>query len=275
MLPGRHVALRTIEAQRRQAAPSLSLVRNAGFLFALAMRYSPLQMVQRFRALWRHVCACALLAASGCSDSSIPVGPDDPVDGAREALATVVVFGDYQCPYTARAMQTLEVLRARYPADQLRIAWKHFPLSFHADARPLAEAAAVVNVAAGAEPFWRISRRLLESQRAVRQEALDQGVVALGIPLGTYRTLEAQGIGAEKVDADLLLATNLGVRASPTLFVNGIEIEGALPVEDLARTIDGALAQARAQVANGIDRADVYDVVTGLNRSFALTERSR
>ena len=124
-----------------------------------------------------------------------------------------------------------------------------------------------MNIAAGAEPFWKISRRLLESPRAMAREALDEGVVALGIPLDAYNALEAQGVGAEKVDADLMLAANLGMRASPTLFVNGIEIEGAPPVEALLATIGGALAQAQDQVTNGIDRVNVYDVVTGLNRS--------
>jgi protein-disulfide isomerase len=225
-------------------------------------------MARPFRVLRRFFfAATSVLVTVGCGDSAIPVTRDDPVEGQRDALVTVVAFGDYQCPYTAQAIRTVEGLRERYSPGELRIAWKHLPLSFHAAAGPAAESAAVVNVLAGAEPFWSLSRRMLDSQREMTTAAVDDWVSELGVRVDEYRALVSQGVGAAKVDADLALASSLAVHAAPTFFVNGVEIEGALPAEAMAAIIDRALAQARDELAAGVDRAELYDTITRLNRA--------
>lgn len=209
--------------------------------------------------------AAAMLFSVGCTDAGVPVTPADPVDGRGDALVTVVAFGDYQCPYTAKALTTLESVRARYQADEIRIAWKHFPLSFHPEARPAADVAANVFLAGGPEPFWQLSHWMLQSQRDLSPESIDAWASEVRLPVANYQSIAAQALPAAKVDADLELARSLGVRASPTFFIDGLKLEGAQPAESFAASIDRALAQAREAVATGVDRDAVYDTTVQLN----------
>lgn len=225
--------------------------------------------MQRARFLLVRVGVAASLSAVGCSaDSAVPVTRDDPVLGQSDALVTVVAFGDYQCPYTARAMTTLEAVRSRYSADEIRIAWKHFPLSFHAMAHSTAESTAAVNIVAGPERFWSLSRQILDSQRELTAAGLEAWVAGLDVPPDQYRELLSTGWASAKVDNDLALASRLGISAAPTFFVNGLELRGAVPDAAMIDTIDRALMQARELVSSGVDRAAVYDMATGLNRSL-------
>jgi protein-disulfide isomerase len=80
---------------------------------------------------------------------AIPVGAS-PVSGPAEAWVTVVVFSDFECPFCAAAQQTLAALLPGYGAD-VRLVFKHFPLSMHAHARATAIAA---ECAAAQGAFW-------------------------------------------------------------------------------------------------------------------------
>src|SRR5262249_60964208 len=72
-------------------------------------------------------------AASAPQATTVPLRPDDPSKGPRLAKATVVVFSDFQCPFSARAEPSLHVLAQRYPKG-VRFIWKHQPLTFHPNA---------------------------------------------------------------------------------------------------------------------------------------------
>jgi len=74
---------------------------------------------------------------------NIPVAPDDPQRGAKDALVTLIEYSDFQCPFCKRVQDTLEELRKLYGKD-LRIVWKDNPLPFHPRAMPAAKFARVV-----------------------------------------------------------------------------------------------------------------------------------
>ena len=66
----------------------------------------------------------------------IEVG-DSTVKGDPNAPVTLVEYSDFECPFCARADPGIQELAAKYP-QKLRVVFKHYPLSFHATARPLA-----------------------------------------------------------------------------------------------------------------------------------------
>ena len=66
-------------------------------------------------------------AAGGPDHLAEPVGPDDHVRGPATAPATVVVYGDYQCPYTRRALREIARLERRL-GDRFRLVVRRFPL---------------------------------------------------------------------------------------------------------------------------------------------------
>src|SRR2546428_9709687 len=97
-------------------------------------------------------------AAPPAVQRRVPVG-GSPQLGPDDALVTLVVFSDFQCPFCARIEPTLAQLRDRYGAD-LRIVWKHNPLDFHTNAMPAAEATAEAFAQGGNPTFWALHDRL-------------------------------------------------------------------------------------------------------------------
>ncbi|HET6583211.1 MAG TPA: thioredoxin domain-containing protein, partial [Nannocystaceae bacterium] len=77
---------------------------------------------------------------------------DAPMLGPENALVTIIVFSDFQCPFCARVQPTLAELRKQHP-DDLRIVFRHMPLTMHPHARAAAKAA----IAADRQgKFWRM-----------------------------------------------------------------------------------------------------------------------
>lgn len=170
--------------------------------------------------------------------------PEDPSVGGADAPVTAIIFGDHQCPYTGRALETLLALQHDYGDRQLRVVWKSLPLSFHKRARAAALAGQAVNVARGGAAFFAFSRVLLGSHGALDDISLEEAAVTVGVPRSSYRTILAEAdleLGS-KVDADGDTASSLGIRGVPYVFVNDRPIDGAQPSAVFAAAIEDALA---------------------------------
>jgi protein-disulfide isomerase len=196
----------------------------------------------------------------------IGLGLPGHVAGPSDALVTVVVFSDFECPYCARMVPTLHKLRKERP--DVRVVYRHMPLAGHAGADLAAEAAVV---AGRAGKFWafhdEIFRRMgTPMTRAVLLEAgkavgLDRKELAAALDDHRYRDLVLAEGGA---------ANALGASGTPTLFVNGMPIAGAVPYEQLTLIVDAQLVAARDLVARGVPPQDVYGVI-GLAAEAAET----
>lgn len=196
-------------------------------------------------------------------DALVPVFATDPIDGERDALVTLVEFSDLQCPYCGRASSTLAALREAYPADQLRIVWRHYPLPFHAFARPLAEAGVGVRELGGSSAFFRYQREAFDP----RAGAVDDD--------SPRRFAEAAGVNGDAIEAglrdhrwaatvarDVELGQRLGVNGTPAFFANGVMFSGAQSLEKFKALIDGELERAKALLAEGTPRHSVYVAAT-------------
>jgi len=220
-------------------------------------------------ALGLLIAACGGSSPAGGEPASlrVPLG-DSPARGPSDAWVTVVAFSDFQCPFCARALPTLEQLLADYPAD-VRVVFKHFPLSFHAWARPAAIAA---ECAREQGAFWEMHDRIFAAQAALGA-ASAQGGAALAASLealartavadpAAWQACLGTATPASRVDGDRSLGSTLGVRGTPTFAVNGQAVVGAVPYEQMRGVVEAALARARA---SGVPRAEYYEkVVLGL-----------
>lgn len=85
----------------------------------------------------------------------------DHFRGNEKAKVVMIEYSDYECPYCNKFHPTMIELLKKYPND---IAWvyRHFPLSFHPNAQPLAEASECVATYAGNEAFWKFSDKVYE-----------------------------------------------------------------------------------------------------------------
>src|SRR6187402_2887191 len=88
------------------------------------------------------------------SSDALPIGSDDPVWGAATAKVTLVEFSDLQCPFCSRVHPTVKALQAKYGPNQLRLVFKHMPLSFHPDALPAAKIGEAVFRQGGSTAFF-------------------------------------------------------------------------------------------------------------------------
>jgi NhaA family Na+:H+ antiporter len=149
-----------------------------------------------------------------------PVGPDDHARGPANAPATVVVYGDYQCPYTRRALTTLNHLERRI-GDRFRLVYRHFPLrEIHPQAQASAELA---EAAADQDKFWEVNDHLFAHQGALEPYNLASYAAEFGIPSegSDPGTFEAGHRYVERVEDDLQGGLRSGVRGTPTIFING------------------------------------------------------
>ena len=86
-----------------------------------------------------------------------------PTRGPKNAPITVVLFSDFQCPFCGRVEPSIVELEKAYPG-KVRVAWKNFPLSFHNNAKPAAEAALAAHEQG---KFWQMHDILFKNQQAL------------------------------------------------------------------------------------------------------------
>jgi len=174
----------------------------------------------------------------------VPVGKSDPTRGPADALVTLVLFSDFQCPFCKRVEETLLALEQKYGKD-LRIVWKDYPLPFHDRAIPAAVLARIALAKKGAKGFWQAHRALFEGQEDLDDGALK--VIAKGLGLSW---IEVQKAITDRRFKDVFkeseeLAKTLKVSGTPCAFVNGYRVAGAVPAEKFIEVIDAQLAKRR------------------------------
>jgi len=173
----------------------------------------------------------------------IPVG-NSPVLGPANALATVVIFSDFQCPFCARVEETLQRLRREYPND-VRLVWKDNPLPFHDKATLAAEAAREAFAQGGNEKFWRYHDLLFQNQQNLDRADLERYAQQVGLNMDRFRRALDNHTHTAAIDRDKQLASTLNAQGTPNFFINGTNIVGAQPYERFKSLVDSVLARAR------------------------------
>jgi protein-disulfide isomerase len=172
---------------------------------------------------------------------SVELG-DAPVRGNASAPVTILEFSDFQCPYCVRARPTVAKVREAY-GDKVRFAFRHFPLSFHAQAQKAGEAAAC---AGDQGRFWEMHDRLWASPQKLAVPDLKEHAAALGLDAASFGQCLDSGKHASVVERDEEAGQGYGVSGTPAFFVNGRPLVGAQPFEAFQQVIDDELARAAA-----------------------------
>jgi protein-disulfide isomerase len=170
---------------------------------------------------------------------------DAPVRGNPAAPVTILEFSDFQCPYCVRARPAVARVREVY-GDKVRVAFRHFPLSFHAQAQKAGEAAAC---AGDQGKFWEMHDRLWASTQKLAVPDLKQHAVDLGLDAAAFGQCLDSGRHASVVERDEAAGQGYGVSGTPAFFVNGRPLVGAQPFEAFQQVIDDELARAAAPAA--------------------------
>jgi len=178
-----------------------------------------------------------------------------PIRGAKASKVVVVNFDDFECPFCARMHQTLfpEVLKEY--GDRVTFIYKDYPLS---EIHPWAIHAAVdanCLAAQSGDAYWDFADYIHANQHevsnektpAARLDSLDRLIMLQGQKhnldvVKLQSCIKAQDESGVK--ASIKEAEGIGVEATPTLFVNGEKIDGAVPISQLRAALNRALMDA-------------------------------
>lgn len=184
-----------------------------------------------------------------------------PVRGAKDAKVVIVNYDDFECPFCSKMHQTLFPGIMKEYGDRVKIIYKDYPL---VEIHPWAVHAAVdanCLAAQNNDAYWDYADYVHSHQHDITGEkhdgkeefeALDKITLTQGqnhkLDLTKLQScVKAQDDSAVK--ASMKEAGDLGVQATPTLFVNGEKVDGALPAEEMRAILDGALKDAGIQQA--------------------------
>jgi len=190
----------------------------------------------------------------------VPLGVA-PIKGDPEAKVTIVEFSDFQCPYCGRVMETVHQIERAYGKD-VRIAFKHNPLPMHPDAPYAARAA----IAAGNQgKFWEMHDKLFEANisrapNGLKPDKIERMASDLGLDIAKFKADVGHASEAGDIIAsDQAQASALAAYGTPTFFINGVKIAGAVPFETFKAVIDSQIRRANQALASGVSRKDLYD----------------
>jgi protein-disulfide isomerase len=166
-----------------------------------------------------------------------PLTDDDHALGPPEAPATLVEYGDFQCPYCGAAHLVLKELLRRRP-QTVRLIFRHFPLT---NVHPYAEIAAETSEAAAVRgAFWPLHDWLYSHQDKLDPPHLATGVDRVGLPvqevgqeLNTHRY-------RDRVHRDFVGGIRSGVNGTPSFFLNGVRHDGGYDLVTLISAVDAA-----------------------------------
>lgn len=156
--------------------------------------------------------------------------------GAKNAPVTITVFDDFQCPYCARLVPTLEQVLAAYPT-QVRLVYKHFPLSMH----KFAKQAAVASIAARNQgKFWPMHDQLFANYNKLNDVKIRELAESVGLDMARFDKDLANPALEQEVAADMQLGGKAGVRGTPAAYINGVSLKDR-SINGFKKVIDAEL----------------------------------
>lgn len=182
-----------------------------------------------------------------------------PTRGAKASKVVVLNFDDFECPFCSRMHQTLFPELLKEYGDRVTFIYKDFPL---AEIHPWAIHAAIdANCLASQnnDAYWDFADYIHANQREVTDQKTPAGqgdeLDKLTMSQGQKHNLDIPKLQAcvkaqddKSVKASLKEGEALGIEATPTLFINGQKIDGAVPVAELRAALDQALRDANLPV---------------------------
>ena len=167
------------------------------------------------------------------SNSSPQIGP-------RNAAVTITLFSDFECPF---CREQAKILREKVlPSEpDVRLVFKYMPLSFHPWSQSAAELAACVAVQ-DANAFWQLHDFIFAHQSQITPSSLNATVKDYlsslpGVKMDQFNICVDSGATNTVVARDMALAKELGIEATPSLFVNAFRVNGVATAEQLQSLI--------------------------------------
>lgn len=170
---------------------------------------------------------------------TVAIEVSDRSRGPADAPIVIVEFSDFECPFCQQATATMAELLARYP-DEIRFIYKDFPLPNHQNAFKAAEAG---HCAHEQGKFWEYHDTLFATED-LGIDALKGHAEELGLDPTSFASCLDDARHAETVTAEMATGRSYGASSTPTLFINGRPIFGAMPLIVFDEIVQEELAAA-------------------------------
>ena len=173
---------------------------------------------------------------------TLPVTDDrDHIQGPADAPATLVQYGDYECPYCGAAYPIIKDVQAEM-GERLRFVFRNFPITTsHPHAERAAEAA---EAAAVQDRFWEMHDMLYENQQHLLDQDLREYAERLGLDLRRFDKEMAEHTHTPRVHEDFLSGVRSGVNGTPTFYVNGVRHDDSYEFEILLAALERAAVRS-------------------------------
>jgi protein-disulfide isomerase len=161
----------------------------------------------------------------------------EPFSGGANAKVVIQEFSDFECPFCGRGKAVVTQLKQAY-GDKIKIIFRNFPLDFHPNAMP----AALAGVCAHKQgKFWELHDKMFDNQKALSPANYLSWAKELGLNEANFKAcLEDPGT-KKPLEEDMKAAEAVGVNSTPTFFINGRKVAGALPFDQFKSMIDQEL----------------------------------
>jgi protein-disulfide isomerase len=178
------------------------------------------------------------------------VAKDDHVRGDQNARIALIEYSDMECPYCKKFHETVKQLTSDY-AGKIKWIYRHYPLSFHANAQKEAEAAECAGELGGNDAFWKyldaVYERTTSNGTGFALDKLTPLAVELGLNESKFQSCLDSGKYTQKVKDQTDLGTKEGVSGTPGTILLDTKtgktntIPGAIPIEQIKPVIDEML----------------------------------
>ena len=170
---------------------------------------------------------------------AVAVNETDHILGGAHAPATLVEYGDFECPNCKQAAPAVRLMLAHFK-ERLRFVFRHFPLE---EAHPHALLAAQAAEAAGAQgEFWPMHDLLFENQSRLQMKQLRAYAQRLELDMTRYDLEIADDVYLQRIREHFDSGVRSGVHGTPTFFVNGLLCDVSYGLQALKRGIEAALS---------------------------------
>lgn len=159
--------------------------------------------------------------------------------GKADAPVEIVVFDDFQCPYCAKLVPHLKEA-IKQSGGQASLVFKHFPLQMH----KLAKTAAEASIAAQEQgKFWEYHDLLFENYNRLTEEKLVDFAKQLNLDMAKFEADRKSPKLVNRVFLDQQEGTQVGVRGTPAVYINGRQFQGERTAQGLLREIQMELSK--------------------------------
>ncbi len=213
----------TVESMREQIIGFLQ--KDKGREVAMAL-FNDLKTKANFKMLYE-----------APEEPRVQVAAIGPSRGPADAKVTIVEFSDFECPFCGRGEEAVTQVMEKY-AGKVRVVFRHFPLSFHANAPKAAEASMCAD---DQGKFWEMHKVLFANRTALTVEDLKKHAASIGLDQGKFDSCLDTGAKKSLVDADTKAGSEVGVSGTPAFFINGKLLSGAQPFSEFEKIIDAEL----------------------------------